>query len=456
MDKSFTRRLAAFIGKLEYDDLEPGIVSIVKTCIIDALACSCGGYRLPWSQAAIELAHELSDKQESTIWFSGIKTAAPYAALANGVLAHSIIQEDMHSDSASHPGTIVISTALALGEKLGCDGKQIITAIVCGYEAIGRLGKAMFSFDFYVRGFRPSGHFGPFGSASVAAKLLQLNEDQTVNALGLAGNCSAGVNEWANAGTHDIYFHNGFASRDGIIAALLAQKGVRAPEFIIEGKAGLANAWGSDSEKVSQTFADAEEGYEIKKVYHKTAPSCALTQETVQAALKLIKENPQVRDTLDKIRTIKVSVYTHATLYPGCNFGGPFTALVQAQMSLQFGVASVLFNGAVNIKHYLDYSNPHIYDIARKIEIIGDPEAAAAYPDRKQSKIEVVMENGMIFSSIQADFQFLTDAQIIDRFKSSAQELLDKDAVDKLVALIGDFERLANVSEVTDLLAPSA
>ncbi len=449
MEKSFTRKLAEFVYNLQYENLEKAIVDKVKTCIYDALACSCAGVNLPWSQAAIKLAQGQGEKEEATIWVDGSKSNSGYAAFANSVLNHSIIYEDMHAESGAHLGTIVIPAAFSLAEKTNSSGKQIVTAIIAGYESMGRLGKAMNTAEFSKRGFRPSGMFGPFGSAAVGAKLLNLAENQIVNAFGLAGNCGAGVNEWAHSGANDMYFHNGFAANNGLTAAQLAQCGASASEWIVEGRAGLANAWAGGQAKLSDAMADLGENYEIEKVYHKPAAACAFTQETIQATLKLVKQHNILPAELDQIT---VSAYPMAKIYPGCDYPGPYSSFLQAQMSNQFAAASVILHKDVQIKHYFDYDNPRIYDISRKIKVEIDPEAQAVYPQEKRSKIKVVTKNGKVYVAEQKDLPSLTAQELLQKFKTLAADRFEQKTMDELVRKIDNIEQLDHISEITNLL----
>ncbi|MDY0242008.1 MAG: MmgE/PrpD family protein [Rhodospirillaceae bacterium] len=449
MTTSMTRTLAEFVFALDYERLPAPVVDKVKTCVLDAIACACGGSDLPWSKAAVGMAAEHGGKAEASVWIDGGKTGFGYAALANAVMSHSIIQEDMHAETAAHFGSVVIPAAFALGEKLGRSGRDVIVAIVAGYEVMGRIGKAIVSPEFSRRGFRPSGMFGPFGAAAVGAKLWHLDRDQTVLAFGLAGNLASGVNEWANAGTSDIFFHNGFAAHNGLMAAYLVQHGVTAPERIIEGKAGLANAWSGDQGDSAWAMADLGKVFEMERVYHKPAPACAFTQETVQAAQKLVAQYDIAADQIDGIT---VSAYPMAKLYTGCDYPGPFTSLIQAQMSNQFAVASVIVHGDVNFRHYADFADERVRDIARKITVEIDSEATALFPERKQSKITVRMKDGTSHTVVQRDLDALGHVDIVRKLKVLGTGLFTESRLDEIVAAAAGLERLENLAGMTALL----
>ena len=176
---TISRLLARNLLNLRYRELPPAAVEKAKICVFDALTSALGGCDMPVSLAAVEVSKKMKGNPEASIWMDGERTGVADAAFANTAMAHSLLQEDTHILSQSHPGSVVIPSVLTLGEKVSASGKDAVTAIVAGYEAMTRVGKFMVTAEFNRRGFRPSGVFGPFGSCIVAARLLALTEDQT-------------------------------------------------------------------------------------------------------------------------------------------------------------------------------------------------------------------------------------------------------------------------------------
>ncbi len=181
-------------------------------CILDFLAARYRARDLDWSRQAVELVRRAGSRPEAGVFGTEIRAAAAEAAFANAVVGHGLIREDMHVASACHIGVVVIPAALAVAEREGAGGADLLAAIVAGYEITARLGRAVASEAFAGR-FRPTGILGPFGAALAAARLAGLSHAAAVDALGFAGNLGAGLNAWPWSGGTEIYFHAGNAAR---------------------------------------------------------------------------------------------------------------------------------------------------------------------------------------------------------------------------------------------------
>src|SRR5690606_16581576 len=122
-------------------------------------------------------------------------------------------------------------------------GAALLTAIACGYEAGGKIGRAILDVDVATR-FRPTGIAGPIGAAAAAAKLLGLDAAGIADAMAIAANAVAGYNEWAATGGSEMFFQVGFAARNGLASAELAAAGAHASPSALDGPAGLLAAFG--------------------------------------------------------------------------------------------------------------------------------------------------------------------------------------------------------------------
>jgi 2-methylcitrate dehydratase PrpD len=151
--------------------------------------------------------------------------------LLMGALTHITETDDLHRASVTHPGCVVVPAALALGEKLNSTPQQILTAILHGFEAMCRIGSAVGPAHYKI--WHNTATCGPFGSAMAAATLLDLDEDQTMHALGNAGTQSCGFWQFMDTGAMSKHLHAGRASESGLLAAELAQHGFSGPPEIL-------------------------------------------------------------------------------------------------------------------------------------------------------------------------------------------------------------------------------
>ncbi len=446
---TISRMLSRNLLNLQFADLPSPAVEKAKICIFDALTSVLGGCDMPVSLAAIRLAREMKGNPEVSIWMDGEKGSVGDAAFANTALAHSLLQEDTHILSQSHPGSMIIPSVLTLGEKVGASGKEALTAIVAGYEALARAGKFMITAEFNRRGFRPSGVFGPFGSCMVGARLLHLTEDQTCNAIGIAGNCSAGLMEFANAGTRDFPLHNAFAVRNGITAAYLGKYGATGPETIFEGKAGAGNAFSGTRDGLEGIGSLQTNALEIMEVYFKQFPVCGFVQTTPKAALRLRNE---LKLKPEDIEEVTVGIFTMGKIWPGTDFTGPFEGFTQAQMSNQFGFAAALLDGNITPTTLHNRKDPRYAELAKRVKVEIDPECDKNYPPKESVRLTVRTKNGKTHTVFEEDLTYGSNQFVVERFIAYGKGIVNGQAIRGLVERIQNLEKVKNVAEVTSLL----
>ncbi|MGZ5177089.1 MAG: MmgE/PrpD family protein, partial [Burkholderiales bacterium] len=196
--------LARWVIALRYEDLTPEALFHAKRCMLDTLGVQLRGATLSWVQPAYLYARSLGGNGVATISYHGERVHAPYAAYANSAFSYSCELQHHGSPNSAHVGVIVIPVVQALGEQLGASGKDIITAMVAGYEVQGRLGAALsapeFQHHFKGRHFHLQGMLGVFGAAAAAGKLMGLNEQQQTHAFAIAGSHASGLLEYDQAG----------------------------------------------------------------------------------------------------------------------------------------------------------------------------------------------------------------------------------------------------------------
>lgn len=361
--------------------------------------------------------------------------------MANAVAGHSLVRDDMHLGSVSHLGVVVVPVALALTAGTSISGRQFLEALVCGFEAGGKLGALLMNVE-TAKKFRPTGLVGAFAAAATGARLNGCDTTQTVNALGFASNYITGLNEWAAWGSDDMYFHPGIAARNGMMALLLAREGARAADGSLDGAAGLFAAMGKTvPENPQLPFSDEPE---INRVFFKQVPACNYAQTAAQVAIKIRQAGftPGSGDS-----NIVVSVPHAAAHYPGCDFPGPFTSILQARMSIHFNVASALMHGDFDDSHYRDYGNQDIADLARGIRVTIDDELTAAYPASQGAAIRVTTAQDRYSENLH-DVLAATEEDIEVRFLAAASESIGKQAAKTLLEFVLD---LANAPDTSGL-----
>lgn len=252
------RELAEFLTRTSVTDLPPQAVEYAAMLIASTVASAAMGSGLASSAIIRSLARERGGTPDASPWFErGVKLPVAEAAQVNAVMSDAAASDDSDLRNIVHAGTTLVATALAIAERTGARGEDVLTAIVLGYEAAGRIGEAI------TPGFRPSGFHGClvaiFGGAVAAGRLLQLDSARLAQAIALSATSIGGLMAAANTSTAREY-HAGLAAMLGIHAALAAQGGYQAEEGILETRRGFFEVYGGTDGRTASAGVTHELG----------------------------------------------------------------------------------------------------------------------------------------------------------------------------------------------------
>lgn len=441
------RRIAESATAARYQDFAPDVVARLKLCLLDLFACAFEARNLPWSRRAAGIATEPGP---ATVLATGQSASLTAAALANGVAGHGLVREDMHAGSVSHLGVVVLPALLALSQRGVVSGRDFAAAAIVGYEAGARLGRAIITPDF-ARFFRPTGFTGPIAAASAGSRLLGLDEKACASAIALAANTASGLNQWPHEGAEDMFFHPGFAARNGVTAVLLAELGVEGSEGALDGPAGLLTAYLAGKAIPDVSLFDGPP--ELLAVYNKPVPACNFAQTPCQAALAVARKNG-IKPA--DIRAIRVAASYAAVKYPGCDFEGPFRTRLQAKMSIQFSVAAALQRGEVAEANYERLDDPEVMKLIGLMQVEADPGFTEAFPAKQGSRVEIEIAGGKTFADSLPDVVPATEDEIRTRFRASATDALDAARAAAIERFIDRLEDAASAGELPKLAAKTA
>jgi 2-methylcitrate dehydratase PrpD len=422
---SLSRRMVRAARGLTMDQLPPEVVAKVKIGLLDFLSCAFEARDLPWGCQAIRMASAASG--QAAVIGTPVRSSPAEAAFANATLGHGLVREDMHTAAVSHLGVVIFPALLALAQRQKASGRDFILGAVCGYEIGAAVGRAIMDQDM-VRRFRPTGITGPLAGGIAGSRLLGLDEDATVSALGFAANATGGLNEWPYCGGDEMFFHPGFAARNAVTAVELASLGARASESALDGHAGLF-AGLNKSDCIARVAPFSGGPLEILSVYYKPAPACNYAQTACQAALALATQDGF---RSGDVGSIVVKASAAAVEYPGCDYVGPFERILQAKMSIQYCVAATLARGGIEETNYHLLGDPEITRLASMTQLEIDPQFTAAYPGAQGTEVVVGMRDGRSVRKKLADVIPATPDQIRARFRSacanwrSIEEIIDE------------------------------
>lgn len=237
-----TEKFADFIADIEYEDLPADIVSLTKERILDSIGAILAGagnwaYREPFLTAC----REMGTGDCAAFTTGDEKFPAARAAMIDATFGHAVELDDGHKFAGAHAGTVVVPVAFTIAKQRGLSGKDIIPAVVAGYDIVYRIAAAMAPAQID-KGFHPTSNDDTLGAAAAAGKLLGLNKEQLANALGLAGLYASGLMEATVTGQLSKCVMVGNAAYNGMEAVYLAKQGMEGTVSVFEGKDGFFKA----------------------------------------------------------------------------------------------------------------------------------------------------------------------------------------------------------------------
>jgi 2-methylcitrate dehydratase PrpD len=420
------------------------VVNYAKCCILDLMGVSLAGSSTSWSRIVVDLVRDLEGKQESTVFASNLKSTSINAALANGTMAHSLDLDDTHNEAIVHPGCAVIPSAMAVAEREGLPGRDLIASVVAGYEVSIRIGLAVSPYHI-LKGFHPSGTCGVFGATAAVGNLLRFDEDVMTDALGIAGSHAAGLMEFLANGAMTKRLHAGRASASGVQSALLAQRRFTGPNTVLEGANGFCNAY-SPKRRLDRLTRLLGERYEILGTGFKLYACC----RSFHSAIDVLCELTRLHDVkLDDIARIIIGTDRDAVKY---DVREPRTVLA-AQMSFPFSVALALITGRCEIGGYAEENlrNQEILKLARRIKLVVDPIVDRNYPRKYGSRSTLVLRNGRRFAKTSwyprgEPENAFTQEEMNQKFISLASPVMPSPKAQQTLQVIQRLETLNDVS----------
>jgi len=378
-----TRRLAEFVSSLSYSDIPADAIEMARICFLDFLGVAMRGSSERSGLMALRAMGKGSGG--ATIIGHG-RGDAERAALLNGIFAHNLDLDDGHRGAQMHPGSCVIPAALAAAETSGATFRDLITAMVAGYEVAIFMG-ILANPGHRELGFHTTGTCGTFGAAAAASSIICSDVNAVVNALGIAATQAAGLLESDHAGAMAKHLHPGRAAQSGLISARLASHGFTGAESVIEGDEGFLRAMcRPDGQNINET---PEIGvFHIRDVYLKRYPVCRHLHSTLDAAAEIIMENDF---SASEIEEVTVSTYRIAAEHDSYS-----PATVEAvRQSLPVSLAIMLESGELRVE---DLEGEVCREMASRIRIEVDP-ALEELRNMRPSRVTVRLRNGDVLTA---------------------------------------------------------
>jgi 2-methylcitrate dehydratase PrpD len=447
---------AKYLTATRYEDLPPATVTAAKQEVLDSLATALGGSSKAGVGELVALAKEWGGAKQSTVFGYGFKCPAPNAAQVNGTMIHALDYDDGHQVALVHIGCVAVSTAFAAAERMGkISGKELITAIALGGDFTARLGLASRPGKSALEsGWHPTTLFGFLGAAAVAGRIFKLNEDQMINALGLAYHQCGGAGSGVADGALAKRMGPGLAAKAGLTSALMAERGITGERDPLEGKSGLYNNYmGGDYAPLTLTH-ELGIRWEGENIGNKPYSCCGLTHAAIDAVIALQSKyeiNP------NQIQSVAVvgGQSTYDLSQPPEVKRNPRT-IIDAQFSVPYVTALALVNGKVTVDDFTvtAIKRPEILAMAQKITTTLDP--AMNRHGVGPSRVTITMNDGTVYEeyiehclgSVERPMSFEDVAKKFHECAAAALKPLSSSKAEKVIQMVSKLETLTDAAEI--------
>jgi len=360
---NYTEQVAAYVAGLRYTAIPEATKETAKRLLLDGIGCMLAGTRGGPGRVAAEMVADMRGSGgPSTIVLTGERATARDAAFINGMTLYSVGVNDIHKPSGSHPGGCIIPALLAMAEWRKSRGTEMLAAMVAAYDIMGRLGRATIP-SHRERGFHPTGTFGAFGATAATTRLLEMNQRETVHALGITGSQAAGLKAFQTDGSFTMIFHAARSAQNGIEAALLARAGLTGPRTVLEDKQGFIAAT-SDVYHLPALTAGLGRDFEVDATTFRPYYGCTLTITASGATAEIMKRHAKASSH----DVVAISVRCNPVVIEEVGNADPQT-LLSARLSIQFNVALVVVRGDVFVGDVTD-EDLHDQNIRRLMPLI--------------------------------------------------------------------------------------
>ena len=446
-----TTILAEQAARLTYDDLPPEVVRKAKLLLLDQLGCQLAFATLPWGKAALSYTTAKRGAGRSTIAYYGTRTNAEDAAFCNGVFGHGFEMDDVEMQTTSHPAVCVVPAMLAVGDEQASTGREVLTAMVSGYETFLRFAHAADAMRH--RFFHCTAVAGAFGAAAAAGQLLGFDELTMRDALAIATTQASGNTEYSCSGGTVKRTLGALGAYAGVRSALLAQAGITGSSEALEGRKSFVKGiceGEPDWEWLTLPFAERFLTLDVGvKPY-----CCCAAQHTVIDAAELIRArgiDPAAIESVTILQLPREVGNVGQIVHP--------EDVIQAQFCGRFACAMRLVKGG---NGYYDYTMENIADPAitaliDKIGYAADDERAVLADGDGPARVTVRMADGTAYEETVSFAKGtkqnpLTEDELVAKFRDLTSRALTPERADRVIEMVMNLEAEESITRLTSLL----
>jgi 2-methylcitrate dehydratase PrpD len=428
-------KLDHFIRNLAWEGLRPETREMTRRCVLDALGCSLAGTEAENLSALIKGIQKLDSRRESPIWGTDVSASLPWSIFFNSYTTAFFDIDDGHRLAQGHPGAAIIPAALCTAKYLDTTGKAFLEAVVIGYEIAVRSALLMREMGGPRKG---SGAWVVPGVAAAVSRLMNLNSEDTLSALGLAEYFSLQAPQDRSASFPSLMKEGlPWGAYTGYMAVFLASNGLTAMRPYLADSPLLRNL---------------TERYEIEHVYFKQYACCRWAHPAIDGLKKMLEEKRRRWDEIDQIfiRTFEKALLDQRI---------PANTM-DAVYSIPFAVASFLVHGRLTPREISGEAlkDPRALSLYNRIHLVADPELTSLFPAKCLQQIEVSFKTGEryrsgVLSAKGDPADPLTYEELLTKFKRLAENRVGEgwQEIPKAVSVLENMQ----ASEFVNLLQPA-
>lgn len=448
----YTDQLAGFVSELTWEGLPAEVVDKLKTHVLDTLGVSLRASLSPQSQQTVTVMRTMGGSPDCTVLGHDFKTNMLDAAYLNSAMGHVLDFDDGHK--FAHIGAAIVPTCLAVSERENVTGKDLILGLACGYEVTARVSIAA-GVPHRKRGFATTGTANYFGASAAASKLLGLDQEKTVLAMGIAGNEASGLSQHQFGGGHTKHLNSAAASRSGVLGALLSQEGFRGNTHILEGELGFLNVQ-CDGGSPDDLIDGLGTNYALMWTNLKPYPSCRQGHCAVDLAMKAVHEHSV--DYQD-VESVTVHTFPFAMQSWFSTNAAPVNE-VEAALRTPFAVATTLIYKNVTLESFTPerVKDPKILEMLKNITVVEEESFAENWPDKRRVKLNIKFKNGETLELETDNPRGSTDYplsfdDVAEKYSNVVEPVLAKDRIASVIERVGNLEQENDVPGLMSLLA---
>ena len=445
-----TGRLARYMVEARERSLAPHVAREAKHRVLDTLAAMVSGAHLKPGELALRYTRAQGGVAEATVVTTDIRTSAVNAALANAMFAHADETDDFHPATKAHPGCSVVPAALAMAEREGSSGTELLNAVTLGYDLCCRFLLALGADLVRATHRSAEGTSSTMGSVGAAAALARLDEKGMRHALSYAAQQVSGIWSWVRDAEHveKAFDFSGMGARNGVTAAIMAQMGFSGVWDVLDGEHNALMALSADP-KPEEMVAELGSRYYVTETAIKPFSVGYPIQAPLDAFLRLHREHGLSMDNVERI-VVRLP-------QDGARIVNDRS---MPDVNCQHIIAVALVSGTLSFEDSHSYermADPKVRAAKERVQLIADPELMDPAAPRS-GLVEVTLRDGRSVSHFTRHAPGTKENPMdTERVNAKARRLMEPvlgaEQTEGVIRLVNAAEELGDVRELRPFLA---